>query len=375
MLLTWFWSISLPVSFFISLHWTFILTFILQSIVWILYNIKNEMRHFIITRQQHLIERKHSKSVQANTILVTGVPSKYLTQNALFKLFNSLPGGVKKIWINRCAFIFLRCLVANFHLSLLLSHNQFFWYNIYFRNLKGLPDIYDRRLAACDTLESAETSLLKTATKLRLKAVQTAAKNGTDVEASNQDSIQVPESERPTHKLGFFGLWGEKVDSINWAREEIATCTQLLEEGREKLQGDDEEEGPSLPALTKDDSKLRISAVDEEGNPHLVRDSASIKQTVTGIVHGTASGATKTAKVLKERVVGKKDGGDYPPMNSAFVTFERQISAHLAVQVLAHHEPYRMSWVFSLFFFFSWASLWGLAHSTDTNLFLLLLLL
>ena len=63
------------------------------------------MRHFIITRQQHLIERTHSKSVQANTILVTGIPSRYLTQNALFKLFNSLPGGVKKIWINRYVFI------------------------------------------------------------------------------------------------------------------------------------------------------------------------------------------------------------------------------------------------------------------------------
>ena len=76
-----------------------------QPLVWIIYNIRNEMRHFIVTRQQHLIERVHSKSVQANTILVTGIPTKYLTQNALFKLFNSLPGGVKKIWINRYAFI------------------------------------------------------------------------------------------------------------------------------------------------------------------------------------------------------------------------------------------------------------------------------
>ena len=73
-----------------------------QCLVWIFYNIKNEMQHFITIRQQHLIERTHSKSVQANSILVTGIPSKYLTQDALFKLFGSLPGGVKKIWINRC---------------------------------------------------------------------------------------------------------------------------------------------------------------------------------------------------------------------------------------------------------------------------------
>lgn len=65
------------------------------------------MRHFVITRQQHLIERTHSKSVQANTILITGIPKKFLTQDALFRLFNELPGGVKKIWINRCVLPFL----------------------------------------------------------------------------------------------------------------------------------------------------------------------------------------------------------------------------------------------------------------------------
>lgn len=62
------------------------------------------MRHFILTRQQHLINPVHAKSVQANTLLVTGIPAKYLSQDALLKLFNDLPGGVKKIWINRWAF-------------------------------------------------------------------------------------------------------------------------------------------------------------------------------------------------------------------------------------------------------------------------------
>jgi hypothetical protein len=42
------------------------------------------------------------------------------------------------------------------------------------------------------------------------------------------------------------------------------------------------------------------------------------------------------------RIVGYGDM-KYPPLNSAFITFHRQIAAHLAVQVLAHHDPYRMS--------------------------------
>jgi len=34
---------------------------------------------------------------------------------------------------------------------------------------------------------------------------------------------------------------------------------------------------------------------------------------------------------------------EYPVLNSAFITFNRQISAHIASQALIHHEPYRMS--------------------------------
>jgi hypothetical protein len=59
------------------------------------------MKHFVVTRQQHLIDTVHAKSVQANTLLVTGIPIKYLSHEALYKLFRDLPGGVKKIWINR----------------------------------------------------------------------------------------------------------------------------------------------------------------------------------------------------------------------------------------------------------------------------------
>ena len=214
--------------------------------------------------------------------------------------------------------------------------------DIRFRNLKELPDIYDRRLAACAKLESAETELLCTATKLRLKAVQKASKNKrTDVEAYNIESFDVPESQRPTHRLGFLPFSGKKVDTIKWAREEIATCTKLLEEGRDKIRESDEH-GPSPLAVGCSTDELQLSAVDEEGNPRLVG-SPSVKRTVAGIAHGAVSGATKGAEVLKNRVVRSGRRGEYPPMNSAFITFEKQIAAHLAVQVLAHHEPYRMS--------------------------------
>ncbi|PPQ67349.1 hypothetical protein CVT24_011532, partial [Panaeolus cyanescens] len=302
---------------------------------WIFHNIKKEMRHFVITRQQHLIEKTHAKSVQANTILITGVPARYLSQNSLFKLFDGLPGGVKKVWINR--------------------------------DLKELPDVYDRRLAATAKLESAEAALLRTAAKLRLKALKekgVSAKDAKspDLEADLQTAeFEVPEQQRPKHKLGFLGLTGEQVDTINWAREEISVCTKLLEEGRAKIHEYDEppqdEENEALGRERSsgdvDLDDLEESAIDEHGNPRLkVSKSPTLDPTKLGkhamaavgdVKKGVTGGIAKGTDAVKQRVTRSGASGQYPPLNSAFITFRKQIAAHLAVQVLTHHEPYRMS--------------------------------
>lgn len=66
------------------------------------WNITHEMRHFIIARQKYLISSRHSSTVQANTVLITGVPSRYMTEERLRSMYHSLPGGgVKTVWINR----------------------------------------------------------------------------------------------------------------------------------------------------------------------------------------------------------------------------------------------------------------------------------
>ena len=60
-----------------------------------------EMGYFVRKRQQFLVSKAHAGTAQAATILVTGVPASYLTEDALWKLFRDMPGGVKKMWINR----------------------------------------------------------------------------------------------------------------------------------------------------------------------------------------------------------------------------------------------------------------------------------
>ncbi|KAF8656315.1 hypothetical protein AX16_002617 [Volvariella volvacea WC 439] len=288
--------------------------------IWVFYNIKTEMRHFVEMRQKHLIDPVHAKSVQANTLLITGIPPRYLTKKALLKLFNELPGGVKQIWINR--------------------------------NLKDLPDIYDRRLAACAKLESAETKLLSTAAKLRQEELKKRGSNAkapttnnegpstkttasaSDPEVgSDRDFVPlVPRDQRPQHRLGSIPFIGEKVDTIEWCRKEIEECNKILDAERKIIEEEDADDEEAPPEEGKTEERNSV-----DGNA-----PASAESSESGH-HATAKlrefgGRMKT--IVKR---GPKKDLKYPPLNSAFVLFNKQIAAHLGKQALAHHEPYRMS--------------------------------
>jgi len=197
------------------------------------------MHHYVKARQEHLIEHDHARSLQANTILVMGIPERYLSKSALLKVFEELPGGVRKIWINR--------------------------------NLKELPDIYDRRLAACSKLENAETSLLRTAARLRLEAQNQQQKNAAkstsadskkaaDPEAVPLDFVSdVPRDQRPSHRLGLVPFTGQRVDTIEWAREEIKECNKLLNEAISSIE--EEDIASAAEATSKKKAKRRNSTL------------------------------------------------------------------------------------------------------------------
>ncbi|KAF7966899.1 hypothetical protein HWV62_36609 [Athelia sp. TMB] len=254
---------------------------------WIFYNIRREMAHFITKRQRFLISPVQARSVQATTVLVTGIPTRYLREDALLSMYSHLPGGVKKIWLNR--------------------------------DLKELPAAYERRLVACNKLESAENALMKMAAKIRyeqlgepgappeeptLDAEGRALTTNSDPDKDPESNASlaeklVPAGKRPFHRLpaGFmpFALpfIGQKVDTITWAREQIVETNAILSKGRTKLDRQDALE------------------------PSKVEDTSD-KQSVAAVQ-------------------------GYPPLNSAFVTFNRMIAAYMARDTLNHHEPYRMA--------------------------------
>ena len=129
--------------------------------------INYEMRHFVIKRQQHLIDPAHSSTAQANTIMITGIPPKYITKKALTELFAPLPGGVRKIWLNR--------------------------------DLKQIPKIHDARLKACQILENAETKLIKTAVEMNAKKTVDFSVLRTDRYRCDRDVIGYGAKRRSQH--------------------------------------------------------------------------------------------------------------------------------------------------------------------------------
>jgi len=194
---------------------------------WIFWVVRGEMRHFITVRQKHLIDPAHARSAQASTMLVTGVPPRYLHPASLKALFGIMPGGVKRVWVNR--------------------------------DLKDLPDLWDERLAVVNKLESAETALMNTAATLEQKRQKAIAKGkepkpiDTSRRKEDADPEQplsraeqlVPLKERPTHRLKVlsflpFGLpfLGKKVDTIDWCREEIIRLNKEVGERQTRCQAE-----------------------------------------------------------------------------------------------------------------------------------------
>jgi hypothetical protein len=157
------------------------------------------------------------------------------------------------------------------------------------RDLKEMPGYHERREKACKMLESAQVKIIKLA---RTEREQQEKKGDTKIEIDKSQPLVdqlVPRAKRPTFTqkpkwapfgLGWLGI-GTKIDTIDWARKEIATCSAALERGRETLQND----------------------VNSEGS----------------------------------------EQDYYPPLSSAFVHFNSQMAAHMAFQCLAHNRPYRMA--------------------------------
>jgi len=117
-------------------------------IIWVCGVFFSELRVYIKVRQDYLTSAEHRLRASATTVLVTSIPQKWLTEEAIAGLYDVFPGGIRNIWINR--------------------------------KFDDLLDKIQERDKIFLKLESAETDLIKlakkNAKKLREKAEKEAAK-------------------------------------------------------------------------------------------------------------------------------------------------------------------------------------------------------
>ncbi|KAJ2744373.1 phosphate metabolism protein 7 [Coemansia sp. BCRC 34301] len=56
-----------------------------------------DLWYYIDIRKRHLQDPNYQRQLRANTVIVTGIPSLDNTEQALYEMFGSLPGGIMKI--------------------------------------------------------------------------------------------------------------------------------------------------------------------------------------------------------------------------------------------------------------------------------------
>lgn len=164
----------------------------------VMYMICREMIFYINLRQTFLLSPFYSNRLSSRVVLFTNVPKDYLTEEKINAMY---PGLVRNIWIAG--------------------------------DSKEVDKLVEERDKVAMKLEGAQVKLIKLANKERIKAnkksgatetaeaTEAAADAAADTEVGTASARWVPQKKRPSHRLGFLGLLGKKVDTIEWGREEL----------------------------------------------------------------------------------------------------------------------------------------------------------
>lgn len=139
-------------------HWLLALLLI----VYVCYVAFDELRVYIRMRQAYLTSPQHRLRASATTVLVSSIPQKWCTMEALDGLYDVFPGGIRNIWLNR--------------------------------NYDEISEKVQRRDKLALTLEAAETDLIKKCFNADQKKVaaesKKAGKKLTKEEKSKLEAVQ-----------------------------------------------------------------------------------------------------------------------------------------------------------------------------------------
>ncbi|KIK66859.1 hypothetical protein GYMLUDRAFT_37938 [Collybiopsis luxurians FD-317 M1] len=196
--------------------------------LFVIYQVRREMGHFVALRQRFLLSPAHSRLAQARTVLITSVPDTLSTEASLRQFASFVPGGVERIWL--------------------------------YRDTKKLNKLFNERNKRCTTLEKAVSEILRDAIKAwrkkeaarrKRKAKGIPKARSGDVEAGQGGAEPLSDDEgllerepsmklldelvpakRPKNRTGPLGLIGDKVDTLEWCKDEIVKLNSEIDSAR-----------------------------------------------------------------------------------------------------------------------------------------------
>ncbi|KAI9152090.1 hypothetical protein HJFPF1_09313 [Paramyrothecium foliicola] len=156
----------------------------------VMYMIMRECIFYINLRQAFLLSPQYANRLSSRTVLFTAVPDEYLEESRIRSIFSD---SVKHVWIAG--------------------------------DTNKLDELIEERDKVAMKLEKAEVKLLKTVNKEHIKANKGSnapvEHDSQDVESGDVASRWITPKMRPSHRLGPLGLFGKKVDTIEWGRSEL----------------------------------------------------------------------------------------------------------------------------------------------------------
>ncbi|KAF3928311.1 hypothetical protein AA313_de0209312 [Arthrobotrys entomopaga] len=283
----------------------------------VLYVTYDEMRGFVRLRQAYLTSPQHRLRASATTVLVTSIPTKWMTYDEMINLYDILPGGLKNVWLNR-------------------DYSQ-------------LVEKIELREWYAKKLESAETDLIKKCVKKHLKKVK--KESGRQAAKSAEDGVEMVEgiTQGTPDDWGFQGHrhshrpLSDPFASPTFPRipeDGTQTNESTFKPGEEVMDAADFEYKEDPPEAVwrkyiqpKDRDTMRVPLA--KWMPSL----PLVGRKVDTIYYCRQQLAILNEDIPKDQAKPEK----FPLMNSAFLQFQSQIAAHLACQATNHHIPLRMA--------------------------------
>ena len=175
----------------------------------VMYMVTRECVFYINLRQVFLLTPQSAKRISSRTVLFTCVPEKYLDENRVRKMFGD---SVKKVWIAG--------------------------------DSEKIERMVKERDEVASILEKGQIKLMKRVNKKRIKNAEKLSKKGGIASSRNGNELAElsttdrDEGMRPQRRLGFLGLFGQKVDTIHWARSRLQRLIPEVDlDQREWLEG------------------------------------------------------------------------------------------------------------------------------------------